>query len=190
MDSPVEVADRHRDLPRSVREPGVGAWPSYYLALIELLMREPDADAYLVVQDDVLLYDRENLREYLGPTLWPGDRPGIVSLYCSSAYTREASGWHRYEERWRWGALAFVFPRELAKRFVADSQVVGHRWSEEYEGRAQIDIVIGQWALREEEPVYFPTPSLAQHIGEASSLWPRGRALGFRRADRFLGGSL
>jgi hypothetical protein len=59
--------------------------------------REPQADAYLMVQDDALFYDREDLREYLEAALWPDGPVGAVSLYCPMAYTQPRSGWHRHE---------------------------------------------------------------------------------------------
>lgn len=45
VDSQTEIPARYSHLPVTLREPRVGAWPNYYLALAELLMREPDADA-------------------------------------------------------------------------------------------------------------------------------------------------
>ena len=35
-------------------------------------MREPEADAYLLLEDDVLFFDREDLRVYLEDVLWRG----------------------------------------------------------------------------------------------------------------------
>src|SRR5207245_1359720 len=78
--------------------------------------------------------------------LWFDSPPGLVSLYCSSAYTRPEPGWHALGRAWTWGALAFVFPRALAMRFVTDPRVFGHRWSDWHEGKANIDVVIGRWA--------------------------------------------
>ena len=90
------------------REDGVGAWPSWYLALAELVLQQPDADAYLMLQDDVVLHDRESLRGYLERVLWPGDRPGLVSLFYTGPDT--TPGWHR-DEAWHWGARASCSPR-------------------------------------------------------------------------------
>jgi hypothetical protein len=187
VDSAVTIAGRFANLPISLRAEKVGAWPNYYLALAELLLREPWADAYFLVQDDVILYDREDLRRYLEQTLWPADLTGAVSLFCSSKYTQRTSGWHTRKEPWVWGAQAFVFPRDSAKRFVADSVVLEHRWSGRSHGLANIDVVIGEWAARHGLPIFYPTPSLAQHVGDTSTLWPEGRISGYRRADRFAG---
>jgi hypothetical protein len=187
IDGPVVLAERFSHLAVTLRAPAVGAWPNYYLSLAELLMREPQADAYLIVQDDTIFYDREDLRLYLESALWPDERIGAVSLYCPMTYTQSEHGWHRRAGAWVYGALAFAFPRASSKRFVADISVLEHRWSERNEGRAQIDVVIGAWAERSTLPIYYPTPSLVQHIGDTSTLWARARALGARKADRFAG---
>jgi hypothetical protein len=188
VDSGVTIADRFSDLPLTFRETKLGPWPNYYLALVELLMREPEADAFMLVQDDVVFDDRHDLRSYLAEILWPADPIAAVSLYCSKAYTRPVSGWHELETRWIWGALAFVFPRESAKRFVTDPLVFEHR-SNPTEGLVNIDILIGRWAHEQRLPIWFPSPSLVQHIGNESSIWsdPNSRAIGDRRANRFAG---
>jgi len=186
VDEGTHLADHQLCLPVTYRQDKVGAWPNFYLALQELLMRQPDADAYLLVQDDAVFYDRENLREYLESCLWPAEDVAAVSLYCPQPYTRRVSGWYRIGGKWIWGALAFAFPNAAARQFVVDHDVFDHRWS----GRrkhAQIDAVVGDWALREGTGVYYPVPSLVQHVGQTSTIWPAGRASGKRRASLFLG---
>lgn len=169
----------------SVRTPGIGAWPNFYLTMLELVLKQPEADAVLMLQDDVQFYDGENVRQYLESILWPSDPPGIVSLYCSAAYTREEFGWTIADETWEWGALAFVFPMELARRFLSDRRVIEHRQSRR--GLRFIDDVIGEWTQRESIPIWYPTPSLVQHLGETSTIWTGEPAAGYRRADRFVG---
>jgi hypothetical protein len=187
MDSRVPRAESFADLPVTLRESKVGAWPSYYLAVLELLMREPRADALLLIQDDVVLYDDAGLREYLEQILWPADNAGALSLFCSTAYTQPRAGWYVQAEPWIWGAQAFVFSRQSAKRFLTDPLVLEHRWSQHNAGLANIDIVIGQWAWRQGLAVCYPTPSLAQHLGHTSTLWPHAKIAGYRKADRFAG---
>lgn len=186
VDEGTDLADHQLCLPVTYRQDKAGAWSNFYLALQELLMRQPDADAYLLVQDDAVFYDGENLREYLESSLWPDENIAVVSLYCPEPYTRRHFGWQRSGGKWVWGALALVFPNEAARRFVVDHDVFNHRWS----GRrkhAQIDVVVGDWALRHDRDVWYPVPSLVQHIGQTSTIWHEGRASGKRRADRFLG---
>ena len=55
-------------------------------------MREPHADAFMLVQDDIIFDHRHHVREYLENILWPADPIGAVSLYCSKAYTQPHAG--------------------------------------------------------------------------------------------------
>jgi hypothetical protein len=170
-DGNVAVAERFRSLPSICRDEPLGAWPHYYLAMTELLMREPLADAFLLVQDDALFFDRENVREYLSEMLWPGSTPGIVSLYCATPDQRPKPGWGRFPGRWRSGAVAFVFPRQILIDLLHDPKVLAHRWSPDGDGLVAIPDTIAEWAERRGVPFYLPTPSLVQHIGAASAIW-------------------
>jgi hypothetical protein len=187
IDGDAAIPEAFAHLPRTDRRPQIGAWPNYYLALGEMLMRDPGADAYMLIQDDALFANLD-VRAYLERILWPGKRPGVVSLFCSRAYTKPEPGWYEFEGVWIWCALAFVFPREAAQRFLADLDVVLHRWSTTRHNLAEIDWRVGQWAADHGVPVYHPTPSLVQHIGEVSSLWKGLRLHGDRRAGWFAGG--
>jgi hypothetical protein len=187
MDPAVPLAERFAHLPVTRREGRLGAWPNYYLALAELLLRDPGADAYLLVQDDAVFEDRHDLRGYLERSLWPADLVGAVSLFCSRAYAQPNAGWHAHPGKWVWGAQAFVFPRASAKRFVADAEVLEHRWTGRHDGLALIDVVIGAWAERSGIPIYYPSPSLVQHVGDTSTLWLEARITGNRKAAQFTG---
>ena len=166
------IPERFRTLPLSFRDERLGAWPHYYLSLAELLMREPLADAYLMVQDDALFFDGANVREYLEETLWLGSTPGIVSLYSAKCESRPHFGWTRNTGRWECGAVALVFPRQVAVDIVLDHAVLAHRWSDDREGLTGIPDVIEGWAARRRISLYFPLPTLVQHIGTASAIWP------------------
>ncbi len=65
IDGPVRIADRHASLPATCRSERVGAWPNYYLALAELMLRQPRSDAFVLVQDDAVFYNHESLPRYL-----------------------------------------------------------------------------------------------------------------------------
>jgi hypothetical protein len=185
VDAAVRVPERFRHLPGTCRDEKAGAWPNYYLAMVELLMREPRADAFLVLQDDVVLCDRPDLRAYLEHVLWPGRSSALVSLYCAEGDTRTDPGWHRRARGWTSGAHALVFPPPLAKAFVTDPLVFGHRWAADpARGRCVLSLV-DRWTRARRFGVWFPTPSLAQHVGDSSTLWPSARTRGSRHADRF-----
>jgi hypothetical protein len=190
LDGTVRVPQHFADLPGVLREPRIGCWPNYYLALSELLMRHPDADAYLLAEDDALFYDAEVLREYMEEMLWPDSRGCIVSLYCPSAYAAHRFGWQALKSSWSLGALAFIFPRHVAQDFLLHPSVCNHRWGRWGQadgGLANTDIVIGSWAWRRRIPVWYPSPSLVQHIGVTSTLNPHLQATGERRAETWVG---
>jgi hypothetical protein len=190
LDGTVRVPGRFAHLPGVLREPRIGCWPNHYLALAELVMRHPDADAYLLAEDDALFFDGEVLREYLEEMLWPSPRGCIVSLYCSSANSRPDFGWQPLAEPWAWGSLALIFPRPVAQHLLLDRSVCGHRWDrwqEEHGGLRCTDFVIGQWAWKKRIPVWYPTPSLVQHIGATSTLGLDRQAADERRADLWAG---
>ncbi len=188
IDAAVRVPEPFDRLPCTLRDERIGAWPNYYLALAELLLRHPRADAYLLVQDDALFADREPLTSYLEAVLWPGRTSCLVSLYCIDADTAIEPGWHPSAGQVRSGPVALVFPRDLAKAFLGDRDVIEHRWHADEATATAIGGVISSWADRRGIPVWLPTPSLVQHIGDTSTLWPMARAQGTRRARRFAGG--
>ena len=182
VDCTAHVPPQFSHLPGTFHDARIGAWPNYYLALGELLLRHPDADAYLVTQDDALFYDRESLPQYLEKVLWPGTTPALLSLYCAADDCGSRNGWHSRLDQCNTGPVALVFPRELAKAFLTDSAVFEHRWSPDPVMATALGGVVTRWASDQRIPLWFPTPSLVQHIGDTSTLWPRARALGHRRA--------
>jgi glycosyltransferase involved in cell wall biosynthesis len=184
IDGIVEVPELFQSLPRTVRQPAAGAWRNFYLSLAELLRRTPEADAIMMVQDDALWPAHAPVREYLSQIFWPEHGRYIVSPYCCADYTADGPGWHRFSDVWRYGAVAIIFSRPAAEEFLADPVVIARCRSERQAG---IDDVIGEWAYRTQIEIFSPTPSLVQHIGDVSTLWPTARAVGLRRASRFLG---
>lgn len=185
-DGDVTIAAEWDFLPVTRRDPQIGAWPSYYLALIELMMRQPRADAYMIVQDDVVMFRHPELRAYMESVLWPDRRPGIVSLFCSREYAQQNRGWHCLEKNLVWGGQALIFSQEAAIQVVSDLQVVRHRFQGD-RGLTNIDGLIGAWAWETNTPVFVSSPSLSQHIGHVSSLWHTPRAFINRSAADFAG---
>ena len=186
VDGEVDLGALPSHLEVTRRDPQVGAWPSWYLALAELFMRQPHADAFMIVQDDVILFRHRKLRQYLEDFLWPVEGPCVVSLFCSRAYVTAQVGWFRLEEDLVWGGQALLFSREACLGIFSDPQVLNHRLTEA--GFAGIDSVVGNWAGRHDVPVYVSTPSLAQHIGQVSAIWSSStQAYINRRASKFAG---
>lgn len=186
----VEVPAEYSHLPVTRREGTLGAFPNWFLAISELVMRHPHAEAYFLCQDDVLF--SEGLRAYLERTLWPASRVGVVSAYCPSHYCEEKEGEGRTtgfrveDHGWNsWGALAYVFSNPSARAMICDPAAVNHRHHGPAEGARNIDSVVGSWCSRSGLPYYVHAPSLAQHIGETSTIWSSAGACGRRQASEF-----
>jgi hypothetical protein len=184
LDGTVRIPERYAHLPVTWREDGIGAWPAWYLALAELCFQRPDADAYVLLQDDVLLYDRGPLREYLEQVLWPGDRPGVVSLFYTGIDARH--GWSR-TGGWHWGAQGFIFPPGIVRAMLADVGL-SLAWLAAAGGpHVPIPERIHEWVVRAGVDVWSANPSLSQHAGNASTIWADAHISGGRRASWFSG---
>lgn len=171
-----------------VRSQKFGAWPNFLLGLSELVLTTPDADAYLMCQDDTVFC--KGLRRYLEQQLWPGALVGVVSLHAASHQTREEHGGFFSEDvGWSaWGAQAYVFPNSSARALLCDPSVVNHRQRGIGEGLQNVDSVVGDWCRRAGLPYFLHAPSLTQHIGQTSAIWSENaRAEGRRQASDFVG---
>lgn len=191
--SPIDAGWKEKVIRRDRR---LGGWGNYIASLVELLVRRPDADAYLMLQDDVLFAENVgNVRAYLEDhVLWPAEKLACVSLYCSSAYSAVRAGWHAMIGRpWIWGALAFLFSPDAAWRMLGHDLIAGHARRQVMkrgfrpETVRRIDDAIGRYAKSAGLPIWYCSPSLCQHIGDHSTLREQQTNTGRRRADRFIG---
>jgi hypothetical protein len=190
VDGPLDVPGGYEC---SHRLPAMGAWPNWLLGLAELVVREPAADAYVMLQDDVLFAAR--VREYLEARPWPDDA-GVVSIFCPRCYNGPA-GFNRVPSGYGLsGAQTLIFPRESAYAFLGHPWVANHRRHAPRgphfrgDGLCHIDGAVGQWAALVRKPVYFHYPSLARHIGHSSVMYPGFTGKSERRwDDSFVGES-
>lgn len=187
IDGDVDIPEMFHDLPRSQQIPALGVRQSYYRALVKLLEAYPDADTLLLVQDDAWWPPHLPVREYLESCLWPGSQPGLVSAWCSSDDTQPSAGWFATQRPWRFGAVAFIYPREFAERFIHDPLIQQACAVPPGTRSGGLSMLIGDWAARSQIPIVFPTPSLVQHLGDVSTIYESSRAVGVRYASRFLG---
>ena len=165
----------------------LGAWGNFYLALAELCVREPLADAFLMLQDDVVF--SPGLREYLEEQLWPGPNPGVVSLHTPAHFAPTwGTGFFKADVGWgAWGAQAFIFSNAAARKFLGDLNVVGHPVLGIMDGRKNVDSVVGDWCRRAGREFWLHSPSLTEHIGVRSTLWKSAALSGKRVSADFSG---
>jgi hypothetical protein len=90
---PWVFADGEVEIPPGYRVtrhlPPVGGWPNFWLAVTELIAREPTADAYLLVQDDVIFC--AGVCDYVSRFDIPDDC-GVLSLFCPACHN-QGLGW-------------------------------------------------------------------------------------------------
>lgn len=162
----------------------LGAFKNWQYAMADLVGNQPSAAAYMIIQDDSLLAGR-GLRPWLEKHIWPvpaKDAPmACLSLYTGKPYSLPHAAWgHRLG--WVWGAHAFVFTGEQAREYMESDAV--HNWRND----KGIDTCVGSWSRATGKHVYFPSPSLCQHVGHHSTLWKaETRATGNRRSTSFIG---
>jgi hypothetical protein len=180
-----EVSVEFQSVPITQHDCVLGAFPNWYLALTELYLRNPLAEAFLICQDDVLF--ARGAKSYLEQKLWPAEEIGVVSLYCPSHEHRaDLSGFRSINPGWgAWGALAYLFSNPGIREFLSDSKVVNHRHCGPAAGQRNIDSVVGDWCRRRDLSYFVHVPSLAQHIGRTSTIWRTNNNKGRRRASGF-----
>jgi hypothetical protein len=173
------------DLPINWRAGKLGAFANWHLAFTELFLRAPDADAYLLCQDDVIF--AKGLRDFLEVRLWPNPTVGVVSVYAAGRRSqREPAGFALAAAGWDTrGALALIFPNASLKAFLGHPLVMRHPRRARGEGTCHIDALVGEWCRRTGLGFYEHAPSLAQHIGDTSTLVPGLANHGHRRAEVF-----
>lgn len=168
------------------RDTRLGGWRNWYQSLLDLVQRVPDADAYLLVQDDAVFC--RNIRLFLEKNLWPASNAGVLSLYCPTNYTCSQMGWHPIESLDDLkAAVTFLFPRQVIPLLLSDPELQQVKNTALKSHNAHIDMRIGQWAQRHGLSVWYFSPSLVQHIGDTSTLWPGAAVRGVRHAPNFVG---
>lgn len=185
LDGTLAPPKRYEHLPVTWREDSVGAWPAWYMALAELILHQPDADAYLILQDDAILHDRHSLREYLETVLWPGTRPGIISLFYSG--TRTENGWFNAHGSWSFSATALLISPGTARALLCDSEL-SHAWLAAAGGNhIPVPEMLAGWSRANHIEVWSTSPSLSQHVGNTSTIWMNAGLRAGRRAAWFSG---
>ncbi|GEM_PF-1001352 len=144
-----------------------GNFLNFYSCLCTLLEESPNADAYAVFQDDIQL--AAGLRSWCEEQLWPLDT-GIVSLFTPRLHSERTKGWHLKTPGFQrvCGAQALIFRRDRLQEFLSDAQVIN---SIRLRERAD-DAVLGGWIAREGLRIAYHTPSLVQHVGAVSAMFP------------------
>lgn len=159
-----------------------GAWPNFYLSLAEMYLREPHSDLYLLLEDDVI-FCRD-----IGPYLqhWY-QRLEVASLFTSERVENRirhlGPGFHCQNPGWNVasGGQAWVFSNRRLREFLQSDFVVNYRRTPPQEvdpkhyrkdGLYHTDSVVGRFCQEAGCGIQYHYPSLVQHIGHDSFMFP------------------
>lgn len=159
-----------------------GHFRAYMAALRFAVQGNPKADAYFIVEDDVVFC--RGLRQYLQLTLWPGpvERIALCSPYCPKAYRKKRQDWNDTQSRrghYLAGSQAWIFPPQSARAILADVAPLKTIHNADWE--------IGKWAAATGQRIWYHTPSLAQHEGIGNSALGDNTVNAIRLAADFIG---
>lgn len=168
----------------SLRYPRIRAFGNWWLGLQELYIREPHADRYLMVQDDVVF--SRGVREYLEAVQYP--ESGYCNLCTYPQNKSDVQGWYRAPsgDRYSWrgfGAQALLFDRTAIRALIGKEHPdFAFKPEDPKKGHQSIDgAVVGKLeSFKIMEHVH--NPSLASHIGTESTMGhrPQPEMHGFR----------
>lgn len=171
-------------LPITVRgNNNVRAFANWYMAAVELYMRNPNADRYLLFQDDIIAC--KNLRAYLEYVPYPdgnGRQKGYLNLITYPQNESQSklygelpennngtqAGWYPSNQLGK-GAQGLVF-NNAAMIALLTSDYMVKRVQDERRGWHGIDGGIATAMKRMGFIEYVHTPSLIRHIGEETSM--------------------
>lgn len=186
-----EDAKRLRDtlgLEVTHRTPAILTVGNWFLGMIELYIRNPHAQRYIIFQDDLIV--AKNLRSYLEKLPYPNRGYGNLYTVPENAKLvpttngQKTTGWHKSNQLGR-GALALVFDNTtlielLSARSIMEKPKHAHRGWRNLDGA----ILTALQSKGIQEYVHYP--SLVQHTGtEVSSMGTSPRPI----SDCFLGES-
>lgn len=175
----------------------MGNFQNYVQMMADLLYYEPDAEAYLLCEDDARLC--HNILPFLDHILWPHHRCGVVSLYAPKMFTY-GSPFPMCKHIMRLntvGGLASVFRPEVAK------QMITHHITQNWKGDKRQQKGVNPWERKGSDAwignvvnamgwgVYAFTPSLVDHyvpegVADNSSV-QNGPARGARTSLDYVG---
>lgn len=147
-----------------LERPNIGAFGNFYLGLVELHMRYPNADRYAMFQDDLVCC--RNLREYLDKTAFPAK--GYLNLYTWACNEKPVRGF-TLSDQWGRGAVALVFSNEGLRLLLSTTSFVNHR-KNVHNGHKAIDKAVMEAYKSVGWREFVHNPSLVQHTGLVRSI--------------------
>lgn len=166
IDGPVDWPTWKNE-PSTIRPEPVGIHANWVMAMMELYFRYPDADRYVIFQDDIFV--ASGLRDYLEDYRIP--EHVYLNLFTSPKNTKaNAKGFYPAKHRCH-GAYALVFPWEAMRVLMSTRSLLrfrpGHR-----KGNG-IDIVVAMAMKQRKFRPFVHNPSLVSLADAESTIGHR-----------------
>lgn len=150
------------------RSSKIMAWGNWYLALLELWIRNPFADRYAIFQDDFITY--KNLRPYLERCQLKDNQYWNLLTFPEneSRNPERKIGWYTSNQRGR-GAVGLVFPNSAVGKFISHPEII-YKSADKRCPAKNIDGTVVNTAVKLgiREMVHMPT--LIHHTGDCSAI--------------------
>lgn len=164
-------------LPFTFHSTNIRTFGNWYLALLEMYIRNPHANRYAVFQDDIVLC--KDLREYLEQCQYP--ERGYLNLmtfpqneaekfnYFEKGTPEEKMiGWYPSNQKGK-SATGYVFDRQTLLE-VLQSEHLHKRIQDERKGHQNIDGAMADTMRMKGYTEYVHSPSLIRHIGTTTTM--------------------
>lgn len=145
----------------------LGAFKNFFNALSSIV-ESTNAEYILMIQDDVIFNARtrkiwENALGFRRVGCWNF----FLARHHRMLAKKNGKSWHSYNERpCLWGALAYMFKREVAEQMLVHDYFLKHYRENPKRIDVAVDRVLEQMNLNK----YYHNPSLTRHIGHSSTL--------------------
>jgi hypothetical protein len=171
-------------------------------SLADLISMQPNADAFIIVEDDALLC--RQVAGFLEKSLWPSCDCGMVSLYHPAlrSYSEGEGVYRKVVRDGVVGALAMVFHPSVARMILSNTRMVSEFKGSKYQQhgvdpwvRNACDFWVGNSIRQAGYSVWSIQPSLVTHhcpvervdLGNSTFGVGGGRHFGPRQAKGFIG---
>ena len=142
-----------------------GVYGSWMLAAWKLYLQNPFADAYIIFQDDIVVY--KNLRQYLEQLKYPLMGYFNLSTWPENAELATKTGWFESNQKGR-SACGLLFTSEGFRLLLHRKAVVDKARDRRKPGKCVDGMIIE--AMRELDwKEYCHFPSLLKHTGDNQS---------------------
>lgn len=151
----------------TVRDQFGNAYGNWLLGMLEMYLRNPNADYYAMFQDDIL--STRNLKDYLEQLKFPDN--GYLNLYTFPTNYKNSSkkvGLHITNQSGL-GALGLVFTNDVLVRILPNNHLID-RVKDVKRGHKSIDGAVVSAANKVGIKEYIHVPSLLQHTGAVTSI--------------------